>query len=761
MARSIDYKPYRKRLSNAAQNDKSEGTAVRQRIGVYICHCGGNISDYVEVEELGKMFQKEDGVVVSKDVMFACADSNQKAMIDDIQKHNLDAIVVASCSPKLHLYTFRGVASRAGLNPNNYVQVNIREQCSWPHSDHPREATVKAAGLIRAGINRVAFSEALDNIEIEVKKSALVVGAGIAGMKAAIDLARSGNEVYLIEKDFFVGGHITQKEKLFVTGQNGKEIVRILYDEIRSYPNITVFTGATVEKVSGSLGSFHVDIKIKPRYINGKADKELVRQAMETCDVYVPDNDFNDGLTKRKAVYKNYPHALPDVPVVDADALKEHKDYIDKFKTVINLNEQEETISLYAGAVLITTGFDNYIPKDGEFGYKNIPNVITLPQLNRLMEISPDKLVYNGKEIRSVAFIYCVGSRQTKGENKYCSRQCCTSTIYTANQLKEKYGRIQNYHLYRDIRTYGKQEIFYEKASKQGDLFFKYEEKEPPTVEMNGQSIELKVKDYLTSKKEMEIEPDMVVLVTGMVSRGDSKSISEFFKIPIGNDKFFNEIHPKLKPVETVIKGVYIGGSCQGPKNASESVQSALAGASKITALLKSGTVLGDPVIARVNADACAWCGKCAEVCDYTAIKEMTDEAGKHIAGVNKGVCAGCGICAPVCPVNAIEMAKYTDHEIESMIDGFSAEVVIDETHAPDSADQNKDNQAVAMKEYPQLWKNILEVIGTDKKTIPEVTDVLKVPPEIITYHVMTMNKYGVVTPAGTNEKEYFYYRVK
>ena len=734
---------------------------MRQRIGVYICHCGGNISDYVDVEELSKMFHKEDGVVVSKDIMFACADSNQKAMVEDIQKHHLDAIVVASCSPKLHLHTFRGVAGRAGLNPNNYVQVNIREQCSWPHSDRPREATVKAAGLIRAGINRVAYSEALDNIEIEVKKAAMVIGAGISGMKAAIDLARSGNEVYLVEKDYFVGGRVAQKEKLFTSGQSGKEIVKKLYDEIKTYKNITVFTGATVEKVTGSLGSFNIEIKVKPRYINGKIDKQTVNRAMDDCRVYVND-EFNLGLSTRKAIYKNYPGALPDVPVVDVEALRDYPDYLEKYKSVINPDEKEETIALLVGSVLVTTGFDHYEPKEGEFGYKNIPNVITLPQLNRLMELSPEKLLYNGKEIKDVAFIYCVGSRQKKGENKYCSRHCCTSTIYTALQLKEKYGKIQNYHLYRDIRTYGKQEILYEQASKQGDLFFKYEEKEMPTVEMNGKTISLKVKDYLTGKREMEITPDLVVLVTGMVARADAPHISELFKIPIGNDKFFNEIHPKLKPVETVIKGVYIGGTCQGPKNVSEAVQSSLAGASKITALLKNGTVMGDPVVARVDADACTWCGKCAEVCDYTAIRETITEAGKHIAGVNKGVCAGCGICAPVCPVNAIEMAKYTDNEIEAMIDGFAADVEIGEVGASTVTEEKENVVAAHMKEYPQIWKDILATLKTDKKTIPEVANVLKIAPEMITYHLMTMNKYGVVSPVGTNEKEeYYYYKMK
>jgi heterodisulfide reductase subunit A len=730
---------------------------MKQRIGVYICHCGGNISDYVNVEELGKMFHEEENVVVSKDVMFACADSNQKDMIKDIQDNQLDAIVVCSCSPKLHLHTFKNVASRAGLNPSNYVQVNIREQCSWPHSDRPREATVKAAGLIRAGINRVSYSESLDAIDISVKKSALVIGAGVSGMKAAIDLARSGTEVFLIEKDFFVGGRIAQKETLFPSGQNGKQVVAALYNEMKKYPNITIFTGATVEKVSGSLGNFAVDIKVKPRYINPNADKQAVKRAMAECTVEMAD-EFNLGLTNRKAIYKNYPEALPDVPVVNAELLKDEADFIGKFASTLNLNEQEETLSLIAGSVLVTTGYDHYQPKEGEFGYKTIDNVVTLPELNRLMELNPTKLVYKGKQIKSLAFIYCVGSRQTKGENKYCSRQCCTSTIHTALQLKEKYKDIQAYHVYRDIRTYGKQEIMYEQSSKQGDLYFKYEEKEMPVVEKEGKSTLVKVKDYLTAKKPLEIEADLVVLVTGMVAREDATHISELFKIPIGSDKFFNEIHPKLKPVETVIKGVYIGGSCQGPKNVSESVQSSMAGAAKITALLKSGTVSVDPIIARVDANACTWCGKCADVCDYTALK-IVEKDGKMVAAVNKAVCTGCGICAPVCPENAIEVAQYTDHEIESMIDGFMHDVEIKEHEV---VVEEKEGGKIGMKEYPQVWREILAGMTDEKNTIPQIAANSKLNSDLVTFHLMTMNKYGVVMPAGMDAKEtYYYYKVK
>ncbi|HOY31005.1 MAG TPA: CoB--CoM heterodisulfide reductase iron-sulfur subunit A family protein [Bacteroidales bacterium] len=732
---------------------------MKERIGVYICHCGGNISDYVDVEELSKLLKDENGVVISKDVMFACADSNQKDMVKDIQDYNLDAIVVASCSPKLHLHTFKGVANRAGLNPSNYVQVNVREQCSWPHSDQPREATVKALGLIKAGIRRVEQSESLENIDITVKKSALVVGAGVAGMKAAIDLAQMGIEVYLLEKEYFVGGHITHNDKLFMSGQNGKEIVAKLYEQMKSYSNITLFTGAEIEKVSGSLGNFTIDISIRPRYFKVKKDTAPLLQAMQDCDVMVPDT-FNYGLSQRKAIYKNYDGALPDIPVVDAQALKDHPDFVQKHAACIDLNQQPESISLTAGAVLVSTGFDHYKPKENEFGYGVIPQVVTIHEFNRMMEQSPERLIYNNKEITKVAFIYCVGMRQKKGENKYCSRTCCTSTIQTSIQLKEKYKDITAFHLYRDIRTYGKQELLYEKSSKQGDIYIRYDEKEPPVVEGNGKTALIKVKDYLTSKTELEIDADLVVLVTGMVSREDSQHISEKFKIPIGSDKFFNEIHPKLKPVETVIKGVYIGGSCQGPKNISESVQSSLSAAAKINALLKSGTISLDPIVARVNTDACLWCGKCAEVCEYTAIREI-EQNGKHVAFVNKAICTGCGICAPVCPVNAIEIAQYTDAEIEGMIDGFMEQAVIPE-RSETTEEKSEETGVLMMKEFPQIWKTILASIDGGKKTIPQIAEELNINKDIVTYHMMTMNKYSVVMADGMDEKEaYYYYKRK
>lgn len=655
---------------------------MKKKIGVYICHCGGNISDYVDVAQLGKLISGEENVVISKDVMFACADSNQKEMIQDIKDHQLDAIVVASCSPKLHLHTFRNVAQRAGLNPYNYTQVNIREQCSWAHSDTPAEATAKAYGLVRAGINRVSFSEALENIEINTKRAVAVIGAGVAGMRAAIDLARMGNDVYLIEKENTPGGHIAQAGKLFMTGETGKNMTERLLSQIQTIPHIKLFKGASVEKISGNIGNFMLEVHIG-----------------------------------------------------------------------------SEILKLNIGSVLVTTGFDFYQPKEGEYGFALSDKVITLEKLNSLIMEHEKKLIYNNKEIKNIAYIYCVGNRQTKGENKYCSRFCCTAAIYSSLNLHEKFNGIKTYHLYRDIRTYGKQELLYEKSSGLGDVYFRFEEKEPPVVEFSGKKPVIKFKDYLTSKLELTIEPDLIVLVNGMVPRNDSSVISEKLKIPVGNDRFFNEIHPKLKPVETVIKGIFIGGACQGPKNISESVQSSLSGTAKINALIKSGTIALEPIVARINTDACSWCGKCAEVCEYDAIKPLAHNE-KTIAEVNTATCKGCGICAPVCPTDAIDLAQFTNHEIESMIDGFSETKDI-KTEVVSSEDITEET-GVKLKEYPQLWKNIIDKLKEKPLTIPEIAEKSGMDKNLITYHLMTMNRYSIVEPAGLNEEEtYFIYKLK
>jgi heterodisulfide reductase subunit A len=654
----------------------------KERIGVYICHCGGNISDYVDVAQIRDIVKSEDGVVVSKNVMFACADSNQKEMIKDIEEGKLDAIVVASCSPKLHLHTFRNVALRGGINPYNYTQVNIREQCSWAHSDTPLEASEKAAGLIRAGIRKVTFSEALDNIEVSSTRTVVVIGAGVSGMRAAIDLAKMGNLVYLIEKENSVGGNVAKWKDLFITGQQGTAIVDALSMKIRELTNIKLFTNAVIDKVSGSLGNFFVNVRVN-----------------------------------------------------------------------------DEILNLKAGAILVSTGFDSYQPMDGEFGYGKSPAVMTLPGFRQLVDKSKGAMFVDNRRISSIAYIYCVGTRQTKGENKYCSRVCCTAAIHSSLLVHEKFRDVQTYHLYRDIRTYGKQEILYEQSSGNGDIYLKYDEKTPPIVDTTGNKVLIKIKDELTRRQEMEVEADLVVLVTGMVPRSDSKAIAELLKIPVGNDKFFNEIHPKLRPVETVINGVFLGGSCQGPKNISESVQSSLSAAVKINALTKNPTIMLEPIIARVNFNACTWCGKCAEVCEYDAIHPI-EMFGKTVASVNEATCKGCGICAPICPDDAIDIAQYSNNEIEGMIDGFLESIELKE--AGKTGSEGPEEEIVLMKDMPRIWRQITASLEVNSKTIPALAKELGLGPELITWHLMTMNKYSLVEADGLDDSdEYYSYKLK
>lgn len=566
---------------------------MKKKIGVYVCHCGGNISDYVDIEKVKAAVKDDADVFLVKNTLFACADSSQKEMVADIQNDQLDAIVVASCSPKLHLNTFRGVAQRAGLNPYNYIQANIREQSSWAHSDNKPGATDKAISLVKAAIAKARESEALFSKKIPASNVVAVIGAGIGGMRSALSLADMGTEVYLIEKEAAVGGHVAGYGKVFPTNTTGKELVEKLHAEIKKRPNIKLFTNAQLLDKRGSIGNFE-----------------------------------------------------------------------------LKLNVGAETLTLTVGAFVVNTGFDPYQPAQGEYGYGVLENVVTLPLFKQLVDTS-DTLMYQGKPVKTIAYIYCVGSRQDdEGDNKYCSRYCCTAASHTAVVAKQKFGHITNLHFNRGIRTYGKQELIYEEASKQGDIFLQFTLDSIPEVTRKGNATIVKVKDVLTARKELEAEVDLVVLVTGMVPR-ENQSLESMMKMPLGRDRFFNEIHMKLRPVETVIDGVFIAGACQSPKNILETLHSSQAAAAKANSVLTKGELALEPVLAKLNPAACTWCGKCEEACSFDAI-EMVDYQGRNVARVVEANCKGCGMCTPVCPTDAIDLAGFTNAQMEAMIDALA-----------------------------------------------------------------------------------------
>jgi len=632
-----------------------------KKIGVYICHCGSNISDVVDVEKTKDALADIEGVHVLKTTMFACSDSAQKEMVEDIIENQLEGLVVASCSPKLHVPTFRNVAKRAGLNPYQYVHVNIREQDSWAHSDQPEQATVKAVNLIQAGITKAQLARALDPIWINADNSVAVIGAGITGMRTAIGLAALGTRVHLLEKDHFLGGRIPEWGKLTGTDRTGIELVDQLYNDLVNYDNIDVYTGVELESVSGSVGDFTLNFSEKPRYVKDSIEPGRAKELIEASG----DSDI-------PAVYVKYPGAKPAIPVADITALKERKDFLEKFSDCLDPGQERKQHHVLAGAVILSTGFDPYQPEKGEFGYGNHPGIITLQELKRIMEKEGSISSWGGNTIRRIAFIYCVGSCQLEGENKYCSRICCTTTLDTSLQIKKADPDIHCIHLYRQMRSYGKYELIYEEAGKAGDLFLKFDDDDPPDVSIDKQQISLKIRDQLTMGMELEVQPDLLVLVTGMVPSEGHEKTAELFKAPLGRDRFFNEVHPKLRPVETVIDGIYIAGTSQGPKNIAESVKSGLSAVSKTHALLREEKIELDPTIAKIDPAKCTWCDLCSQVCPFDAIK-MEEHDGKQVAAIISASCKGCGMCNPVCPYDAIDLIGYTNDEIEGMIESIAS----------------------------------------------------------------------------------------
>ncbi|MFZ5591297.1 MAG: CoB--CoM heterodisulfide reductase iron-sulfur subunit A family protein [Bacillota bacterium] len=569
----------------------------QRRIGVYICHCGGNISDYVDVQAVLQAVRDEPGVAVAKTAQFTCSDATQQEMIQDIREQQLDGLVVASCSPKLHLHTFRDVARRAGLNPYQYTQVNIREQCSWAHTDDPAGATEKAIRLVRAGIARTGLTRPLEPLQVDTVPRVLILGAGVAGLRAALALADVGLTVFLLEKEERPGGHVAALGTMYPHGVSGKELVKRLLDEVGQRASITLLTRAELVEKKGSMGDFQAKVRV-----GGAGGREM---------------------------------------------------------------------DLQVGAIIVATGFDTYRPPAGEYGFGS-PGVVTLEEFNRLLEQTGDQLTIDGRPVHSMAYIHCVGAGNgAEAPVPYCSRYCCNAAAHAAARVAQAWPQVSQYHFYRDLRTYGRYEMLATAALQAGSVFIRFPEDEPPQVQKQpGGRLTVAARDLLTAGDQVAVPVDLVVLVTGMVPRADS-ALVEALKLPLGRDGFYSEIHPKLRPVETVVDGVYICGSCQGPKNSAESVTSALAAAAQCAALLKKGHVELEPLVVTVHPERCTGCGDCLTTCPYTALEQSGSGAPVQ---VNRALCKGCGGCVPLCPQGALDLEGYSDAQLTVMIDALLKE---------------------------------------------------------------------------------------
>ena len=632
------------------KNDK-ETTTENGKIGVYICYCGGNISDHVDVEKVRESMEKIPGVGVARTDMFMCSDPGQELIMKDLKSGTVDRVVVASCAPSLHETTFRSAISRAGANPYIYEHANIREQVSWVH--HGNQATDKAIRLVAAATAKAEGLKPLEPIRTEARQHVTVIGGGIAGLRTAKDLADCGVEVALIEKSPFLGGQLAQLERLAPTGDPAADLITALTGQVLGDPRITVHTCSLVETFDGYVGNFSLGVKKQP-----------------------PDTD-HEKLASLNPSDRTPGEFIPFTGVFPESVPARAEEFI-----------------IETGVVVMATGFKSYTPRRGEYGYAEFREVITLPELIRIMaeNKSTDKfLEINGRRIRSMSMIHCVGSRQIPGIhpedesgnlNEYCSRTCCSATLSVANTIRQTYPGTRVFELYRDIRTYGRgQEELYEQASKNKVIFLRFEAAEPP--EMNrydgsdGFPLRVKVKDTLTFGEEVEVPVDLVVLATGIEPNNVSELV-DMMKLPVGPDRFLLEVHPKLRPVELPVGGIMLAGTCQAPMDVGEACSAAAAAAVKATALLGRGYVELDPFVAEVDLEKCRGSGACVEAClnDGALNLVVMEVDGEKVqkAQVTSALCLGCGACVAVCSENAIDINGWTLKQYEAMVDMIVAD---------------------------------------------------------------------------------------
>jgi len=637
-----------------------------RKIGVFICHCGRNIAGTVDVKKVRDVVAKHPYVVHAEDYKYMCSDPGQKLIEDAIKSKRLDGVVVACCTPTMHESTFREAAKRAGLNPYMVEIANIREQVSWVHSDI-RKATEKAIKITLATVEKVLRNMPLEDIKVGVTRRALVVGGGIAGIQAALDIADAGYEVILVEKEPTIGGHMAQLSETFPTLDCSQCILTPKMVAVSKHPRIKLYTNSEVIGAEGFVGNFKVRIRKKARYVDPEKCK-MCGDCEQVCPVIVPD-EFNRSLTVRKAIYIPFPQAVPPSYIIDPlHCLGFSPIVCGKCAEVcepkaINYDDKDEIVEEEVGAVILATGYELYSKTNlKEYGAGRYENVIDSLQFERLLSASGPtggEIVRpsDGKKVKKIAFIQCAGSRD-ENHLEYCSKICCMYTAKHAMLFKHHVPDGEAYVFYIDIRAAGKgYEEFVKRAQEEYNVHY-IRGKVSKMYERDGKVI-IHAADTLLGKP-VKVEVDLAVLAMGMVPKSE---VAEIFRVQRDEYGFYKEVHPKLRPVESATPGVFICGAAHAPKDIPDSVAQASAAASKALEILSQDYLTHEPLVAEVNPDLCVRCRTCESVCPYGAVK-----VGEEYAEVNEVMCEGCGSCTASCPTGAISLRNMNDEQIFAMI---------------------------------------------------------------------------------------------
>ena len=659
-----------------------------QRIGVFVCWCGSNIAATVDVEKVAEALGQEPGVVFSANYQYMCSQAGQELIQDAIREHRLTGVVICSCSPRMHENTFRKTVEKAGLNPYMLEIANIREQCSWIHKDK-LTATEKAVILGRAAIAKVQLNTPLTAGMSPVRKRALVIGGGIAGIQTALDIAEAGFPVDIVEKKPTIGGKMTQLDKTFPTLDCAACILTPKMVDAAQNENITIYSYSEVQSVKGFVGNFQVSIRKKARYVD-ETKCTGCGLCTEKCPQKKVPNEFNLGLDNRRAIYIPFAQAVPKVAAIDPNyctMLKSGKCGVcSKVCTAgaIDYQQRDQIIEETYGAIVVATGFEPIkLDRYGEFAYFQSPDVVTSLEFERLMNAAGPTggtllRPSDGKHPHTIVFVQCVGSRCDDSRGKsYCSKICCMYTAKHAMLCREKYPDTDVYVFYIDVRTPGKNfDEFYRRAVEEYGVHY-IKGMVGKVVPQDG-VLKVQASD-LIGNRQLHIDADMVVLAAAIEPDKSARPLATMLTASMDTNDFFTEAHPKLRPVESPTAGIFLSGACQGPKDIPETVAQASAAAAKVIGLLAKDHLSCNPCTAQPDEWMCNGCSSCEKVCPYGAITYAEKDfrgpnrttLRRRVAQVNPAVCQGCGACTVACPSGAMDLKGFSNKQILAEVDAI------------------------------------------------------------------------------------------